>query len=361
MTVDVPASTRPLAPQVAYVIPTFGWQRQTQTNLKRSVRFGGGLRIYLERPWFSSGTGELLGVVLYDYSGNPTDLADAQERDRWKPFITQWGNDPIWRTQGLSQVPGTEHFVDAIAQETALSLEEDATKRVNVVGYPVAYDAERQKWYCDVAIDAAATYAPFVRLALVRYQPCALEEAKLSRVVLADFAQLTSDRAVVVTADPYHPRQLQVTLSGLKPAGPTPRLVPTPTQPVETPTQIEVLLQQRDEAINSDLAWTTIALISAAALPPTADRTILWSGRVQLPENPVPDRFRLLIQEYEMLSADYTVNADGTTNPAIPADLTPETRILGMAPRRLVYAEAIALDAALLAPAPPATRQTFLG
>src|SRR2546428_568520 len=35
--VDVPASARPLAPDVVYAIPTFGWQRQTDTNLKRSV------------------------------------------------------------------------------------------------------------------------------------------------------------------------------------------------------------------------------------------------------------------------------------------------------------------------------------
>src|SRR5581483_9934581 len=43
--VDVPASERPHAASVAYVLPTFGWQRQTDTNLKRSVRFGGGLRV----------------------------------------------------------------------------------------------------------------------------------------------------------------------------------------------------------------------------------------------------------------------------------------------------------------------------
>ena len=77
--VDVPASARPAAPLVNYIVPTFGWQRQTQTNLKRSVRFGGGLRIYLDRPWFSSGAGELLGVAFYDYSnGSLTD------RERWK-------------------------------------------------------------------------------------------------------------------------------------------------------------------------------------------------------------------------------------------------------------------------------------
>ena len=54
----------PQTPSVVYVVPTFGWQRQTETNVKRSVRFGGGLRVYLDRGWFSSGAGELLGVTL---------------------------------------------------------------------------------------------------------------------------------------------------------------------------------------------------------------------------------------------------------------------------------------------------------
>jgi hypothetical protein len=355
--VDVPASTRPIAPQVAYVIPTFGWQRQTQTNLKRSVRFGGGLRVYLERPWFSSGEGELLGVALCQYK-NQRELANEQGRDRWKSFITQWGNDPIWQTQGLSQVPNTDNFVDAVAQEVNLNLEEDATKQVDVVGYPVAFDAERQKWYCDLTIDAGTTYSPFIRLALVRYQPCALEKVKLSRVVLADFAQLTSDRAVVVTADPSHPRQIQVTISGFNPNGPLPEIVPFPTRRVEAPTQIEVEVQQRDASINSDLTWKTIATVSpGASYPP--DPSVLWTGTVRL-ASPSPDQFRLLIREYELISAEYTVNPDGTTNPALPSDLTTETRIIGTAPRRLIYAETIAIDAALVAQASPESRQTKL-
>ena len=30
-----------------------------------SKRTGGGLRIYMDRPWYSSGDGELLGVVVW--------------------------------------------------------------------------------------------------------------------------------------------------------------------------------------------------------------------------------------------------------------------------------------------------------
>lgn len=360
--VDVPASARPVSPQIAYVIPTFGWQRQMQTNLKRSVRFGGGLRVYLDRPWFSSGEGELLGVALYHYSGEEN-LADAAVRDLWKPFVTQWGNDPIWQTDGLSQIPQSWNFPDALAQEESLSLEEDPNKRVSVVGYPVAFDEERQKWYCDLTLDASSTYSPFVRLALVRYQPHALADAKLSRVVLADFAQLTSDRAAVVTADPYSSRQLRVTISGVKPSGPLPQIVPTPTIPVSAPTQIEVEVQQFDDTIGGDLAWrsveSSVAIVQPGS-PFTPDASVLWTGSVRFSESPTPGQFRLLIREYEYISAEYTVNADGTTSPALPSDLSTETRIIGSAPRRLVFAETITLDDALISQALPETRQTKL-
>jgi hypothetical protein len=159
---------------------------------------------------------------------------------------------------GLPQLPRMHHFSDAAAMEKSLHLEEDAQKRVDVVGYPVAYDPQRKQWYCDLTIDAGATYAPFVRLALVRYQPCALAGAKLSRVVLADFAQLTSDRAAVVTADPYQSRRLQVTISGVRPAGPLAQVVPNPTSQVTAPTKIEVEVQQFDEQIGGDLGWKTV-------------------------------------------------------------------------------------------------------
>lgn len=358
--VDVPASARPIAPQIAYVVPTFGWQRQTQTNLKRSIRFGGGLRVYLERPWFSSGEGELLGVTLYNFY-NSVNLSDPAVRDQWKPFITQWGNDPIWQTDRLLELPRTSTFSDAIAEEESLSLEEDASKRVDVVGYPVAYDEERQKWYCDLTIDAFSTYAPFVRLALVRYQPYALPDAKLSRVVLADFVQITSDRAAVVTADPYSPRQINITVSGIKPDGPAPQVIPFPTTRVAVPTEIVVEVQQFDDTIGGNLAWTSVDAMVAIVQEGTTyprDPRVLWTGTVKFSESPTPRRFRLLIREYEYISAEYTTNADGTINPAIPSDFTPETRIIGAAPRRLVYAETIAIDEALISQAPPETRQT---
>jgi len=62
----------------------------------------------------------------------------------------------------------------------------------------VYFDNERQLWFCDIEIQAGASYYPFVRLALARYQPCAIPEAHLSNIVLADFMALTPDRSLSV-------------------------------------------------------------------------------------------------------------------------------------------------------------------
>lgn len=353
--VEVPASARPIAPQIAYVIPTFGWQRQTQSNLKRSVRFGGGLRVYLERPWFSSGDGELLGITFHHKIDQ--DWTDQAEQNSWKPFITRWGNDPIWHT--INEKKLNPNFPNAVAIEFSLSLEEDDNKRVNVVGFPVVYDEERQKLYCDISFKAQFTYSPFVRLALVRYQPCALADAKLSRVVLADFAQLTNDRVAVVSADPSHPRKLKVTISGIKPTDPLPQVSPTPTSSVVAPTKIEVEIQQRDDTITSDLAWQPVAdsLVTVnEETPPAVDSLVLWIGDVKFSELVPPDKFRLLIREYEYISADYTVNPDGTLNPASGQGI--DNRTVGSAPRRLVYAETIEIDDALISLPPSEHKQT---
>jgi hypothetical protein len=303
--VDVPASARPLAPDVEYVLPTFGWQRQTGTNVMRSVRFGGGLRVYLGRPWFSSGEGELLGVALWSH------VNGALDRERFKPYVTQWGMDPIWRSAPLTHVPTRSSFPDALDGDDAVTLEEHAARRdgepgrVDVAGFRAEFDPERRLWFADLTVNVPAgapAYMPFVRLALVRYQPHALADAKISRVVLADFAQLTPDRTATVTFDPYHPRTLRVAVSGVAPRGPGPR-------PGLPPTLVRVRVQQRDDDLPGDLGWedapAAVASVSTAPTPaPGGPDLALWTGTVAFAADPAPGRFRLVIEEFEQFAGD---------------------------------------------------------
>jgi hypothetical protein len=333
--VDVPASARPFAPDVAFVIPTFGWERQTDTNLKRSVRFGGGLRVYLHRPWFSSGADELLGVTLWSASNGTLDQA---MRDKFKPYFTQWGMDPIWQTDSLTGAPTNASFPDRVAQDIDATLEEPSAMLqnnhpglVNVVGFKPEFDESRGLWYADLTINTPReVYAPFIRLALVRYQPHALANALISRVILADFAQLTPDRSAMVTADPYHPRTLRVAVSGVAPRGPE----MTAPAPNKRPTQINIRVQRRIPKVKSDLAWTDAPVSIASVKPDTTTHPelVLWAGTVQFINPPNPNEFRLVITEVEFIS--------GSTTGAIEPKFEP--------PNRIIYSEIFDIDSALI-------------
>ncbi|MBP6016522.1 MAG: hypothetical protein KA586_07360 [Candidatus Promineofilum sp.] len=345
--VDVPASARPLAPSVAYVLPTFGWQRQTESNIKRSVRFGNGLRVYLGRPWFSSGEGELLGVALWS---NANGSLTAANRDKFKAYFTQWGMDPIWKTANLTGAPAVYHFPDSETGDYGVSLEEETARlsagepgRVDVAGFPVVYDPERRLWFADLTLNTGNTYAPFVRLALVRYQPHALDDARISRVVLADFVQLTPNRSVLLSVEPGAPRQLRVVVSGVAPQGPPAalrRAAPLPS-PAARPTHIRVSVQRHDDTIASDLAWHDVEDSTAVVVTPLFDNVYpgqpdleMWAGVVTFGPTPPPGRYRLLIEEYEYISADYTI-ANGQ---------------IAEQAGRLIFAETVELDEVLLTP-----------
>jgi hypothetical protein len=335
--VRIPASKRPLAPDVLYVMPTFGWQRQIDTNIRRSVRFGGGLRIYMNRPWFSSGVGELLGVTLYPHLSGP--ISEAK-RNAYQPYITQWGMDPIWETGPLAGVPVINHFPDAVSSDVNVSLDERpliAPRQfglVDVVGFEAVYDEERKLWFSDLTINTYSnTYSPFVRLALVRYQPDALAHARVSRVVLADFAQLTPDRSVVVTADPHRARVLRVVISGVAPRGPQ---VPTTAEirgPTRHPTEFRVRVQQRNEALPDSIGWSDVSADVAAVTSfydrfhPSHQDLALWVGAVSFANPPALGVYRLLIEEFELIF-DPTVARAESRRPVS---------------RRLIFAETVPL------------------
>ena len=102
---DILSTAQPEAPKVLYAIPTFKWESSPQGH----KRVGGGLRVYLDRPWYSSGDGEQLAVVLYPN-------AKAELPEKAKPFVTQWGLDPLWEDGSRRVKPGGKISKQAIPQ-----------------------------------------------------------------------------------------------------------------------------------------------------------------------------------------------------------------------------------------------------
>jgi len=261
---DIPSSTRPAAPEVLYVLPTFRWERQDDGSERRHVRHGKAVRVWLQRPWFSSGDGEQLGIVLEpgirlphgwqrmpDFELGARELArrepqirtgrlmraapraaaseskilagvskssaivellgltapakpTAKEAQRMlRPYITKWGSDPVWQSEPPELPPTVAGFPSHAGWASGLTLAELPPElAVVVAAHDVRFDRDRKLWYCDIEIDPGDSYYPFVRLALARYQAHSVPHAHLSRVVMTDFLQLAPDRVAEVSLSP---------------------------------------------------------------------------------------------------------------------------------------------------------------
>ncbi len=294
----VPNSARPAAPKLLYIVPTFQWERSETPTSKTSQRKGRGLRIYLDRPWWSSGAGEQLGVLVYPKQevGRPT----KSPSEKIKPFITRWGLDPLWLSEPTTSLPEGSDFplrVGGTSREVDLkfTIEEMPEVKVAVVGHDVGFDEELNLWYCDIIMDTDA-YFPFVKLALARYQPNSLDDAHLSRVVAADFIQLTPDRSLTMTLDPTDPHLVNISLAGRSYRA---------SELGDGPAEVEVTIERLRPEVpdpNEALAWVPIDG-SETILESGFDRSgiAVWSGQLSLPESVGGQPLRLVIREFERI------------------------------------------------------------
>ncbi len=342
-TLNILSAARPAAPRVLYIVPTFTWQMNTGSTDKKVVssQRTGGIRIYLDRPWYTSGDGQLLGAIIWPGSTSNF-LINQSLPERVKPYITQWGLDPVFQSQAADASPSLAAFPLSKPeyQAAGLVLEEvpDEKVKVNVAGHAVAYNSERRLWYCDMDIDAGQSYFPFVRLALAAYQPNSLSGAitgtgtiilpgsdnvHLSRVVLADFVQLTPNHYASITRNDSNPLLRHVSLTGRS---------YQMFNGQSGPGVVEISLEKQRAGLKpeeaGELVWEPVTLSdksSAVTLGHNlveTDKTgnTTWTGDITLPDG--THTYRLLVKEFEHYNE--------------PGEI-PVVR------RRLVYADAIEL------------------
>jgi hypothetical protein len=294
-------SARPAAPKVLYMVPSFRWDEEStprdSAGWERLTkkRAGGALRVYMDRPWYSTGDGELLGVVLPPAPLTPR----LGYSDRLKPFVTQIGLDPVWSSEIPAAALTTSDFHKFTEAQDNLSLEEIRTQNFTVVGFTPEYNRERRLWYCDVQLtpEAYKSYYPFVRLALVRFQPNSVTNAHLSRVVLTDYAQLAPDRSLsVIFRDE---KSFSASLSGYAPVG--------------RPMRVEFTIEEHDEQVPGEFGWRAVAPTKAQPNPvhvdqaqPSTGTPALWHTDMQLPGPRGTKPYRLIVKEYEPYVADRT-------------------------------------------------------
>ncbi|MDQ3156785.1 MAG: hypothetical protein M3Q98_08675 [Actinomycetota bacterium] len=229
--ISVKSTVRPAPPSVRAVVPAFRWTSETVETVIRHVRSGGTLRVELHRPWHLTGEHEQLAVVV-----EQTELA----------------RDPIWTTPLVDRVPPLAAFIPATGETRKLP---DGTP-VTVVAYDTEFTEDW--WAADVELPgiAAASYRPFVRLAVARYQRESLADLELSDVVLTDLVQLLPERTVTVETGGA---ALQVKVDGPGPQGPNENRIDVIVETRSAATSIDVSALSPAEGLD---AWTAAEIVS---------------------------------------------------------------------------------------------------
>jgi hypothetical protein len=338
----VRASARPAAPIVHSVLPTFDWERSSSGSTATSTRRVAGVRVWLERPWWSSGLGEQLAVLYLGGSGQPVETQI--------PFVTQWGRDPIHAAGNVISSMTDAAFPLRLRGSEALRPPNGPI--VRAVPHRVHFDRTRDLWYCDIDL-ALGAYWPFVRLALARWQPNAIvaadppgtpgdTELSLSPVVLADIVQTAPGRTATVSVGVGIPRPITVTVTGASFA----------TTAVDRAAPlVNAHLERQLLRTRSDADWETVTVpapLTRSALivsPVTDGRPFQWQGTLQLGGvNTLRYRYRVVIEEFEQYRTDGNVLDQRIVNiPGRGPVLTRELRD----GRRLVHLDVVALDGLL--------------
>jgi hypothetical protein len=281
-TFNVLSSAPPAAPRVLYSIPTQAWETSANGQTITRRRRGGGVRVYLDRPWYSSGDGELLGVLVARETPLPHEVTYS--------MVSLIGRDPVYVSESLNFLTA-DSFPANVASATGLTLPAALDPfGVTVLGHRPKYDVETGRWFCDVDIDTQGAYFPFARLALTRYQPDSLPGLHLSPIVLTDIVRLLPDRTLTVTKQ----TPLGVSVSG-------------PAYQIPEGAHMIARLERRDPAHSDDVIGWRVIPGTITQLRPQFDeegRPLASLGQVPVPARQPDEIRRLAVLEFERLPSD---------------------------------------------------------
>ena len=298
------SSARPPAPSIAYIIPAFLW-RNTYDPKTRTWFSGRDvlLRVYIKRPYLISGDHEALGVSMA--------VSTIPDDEATQPLVSRWGADPARpiiepiRSSALT----TRNLCEPNDPPRLCQLAEGG--KVLIKPCAVHYAKDRKLWYADLPINTLGALGPFIRLALVRWQPEALHDdpidqtptpfdARVSPVVFADFMQLSPDRWVSVQRKSDH--EFDVAVSGVLPP------------PVDKKPSFTLCLYSRWYSAGQDTGWREVKCqADFQYTPPAADSNgplapdamiATYSTVLKVQPSACVRKYRFLLREYEYFGDD---------------------------------------------------------
>jgi hypothetical protein len=309
---EIRSTAPPPVPDVEYLMPTFEWDFQKKSGLQTQTRKS-GLAVMLNRPWFASGNGEQLAVLLpaafKDGRPLPPNLNSLQLPSQYPPYpgskspsgieeqVSAWGTHAIWRSVEDNRMN--------ISLENAVDCQRVTVKNqsYNVALFNPMFDEVEQRWYCNLSFSRPLVYGTLMRLVVARYQANSVsEDVKLSEPVVTDFALLNPTRVLRVKKSG---KSLEVTVMGIGAYDTSNNLL----------TRFDVRLATEKEDPQT-FQWRED---QTAASQDSSDpkRQILWHGFLNY------DHFKanaIVVREYEPFPAFETMDNKGSSGGGSLAD-----------------------------------------
>jgi hypothetical protein len=321
-------------------------------TVERRIR----LRIRMRRPWYSSGEGERLGIVLWppdilneriapsgasvarDYdtgAGEKADIAMAGFADEdlgpGGDFVTRWGLDPTKGSGELGWLVPPTAFADlagaAVDDGTSnpdlsqgpvyvprasipIPVDDGSGNRrqtsleAALLTYVPRFDVDHENWFCDVELKVGTAPEPFIRLGLVRYQPFAPAALRVSEPIV-EWAQVPQDRLVVVSIDTANPKLVEVVACGSGSTHGAP--APWGYDPgrieslVQRPMMKVTVMKRRPDGVNEVARLDAKSSVCRVGYSRRAERVWLpltqaeWEHRLTLPTSWEPPRPQLAV------------------------------------------------------------------
>jgi hypothetical protein len=298
LTVHLPATVAPPPPHIQRAVPAVRWSEESGSGWTRRTRRGNGVRLWLNGPWYVTGSGEVLAVIL-SAQGHDVDPEYAEK-------VTRLGGDRI--TLGVPEIPVIyPHWIEGASnpatsfQNFPLDVSPAATGSTAETFWlhtvTPTWDKDRGLWYADVfLISPWDGYRSFLHLRVARlqpwglYQPASNTDLRLSDITSVPPAQLLPSRTLEVRRAG---QSINVSLS----AGVSYFRLPN------AEARVEATVEQRAGNNDDPLAWRQLG--NPTALTATGP----WNQRVWTASPPLPaggGALRVRVDEYEVYPGDGT-------------------------------------------------------
>ena len=281
---DVPATAPPHVPDIAFVLPTFSDRPVVGNDAGEltSRRGGNGLRLYMNRGWFSSGRGEQLALIV----STPEPSSEADDFP-----VTEWGENALHEGAPLPGPIRLEHVWSGVDRIERYVIED---RDVALAIHDVGFSEEHRLPFVDIEFLAQRAFMPLVRLAVARYQRHAIDGCQLSAIAQADFVPLAPGRALTIRQSAVDTWSL--TLRGYSFRG-ADHWSPAPATTV-VQAHIECMRVDTPEDLAAWRMASDPMQLTARALEPWHFQ---WQGRVVIDDPDVLTRHwrrRLVVQEF---------------------------------------------------------------